>query len=163
VYSNVGAALTPVTPQPTTASSSPAPSDRITVPLGEGRALTLIAGASGTPPDLLLVLRDSTADSSVENCREVTLHATDQPESTLEVAKGMASTSIGRIPILKGKVSLDTIKVFAVAPIANSAAASDHWLSVCGERWIMSETDRANLKAFLEQQLVKAPAAAPMP
>lgn len=89
--------------------------------------------------------------------------AADQPESNLEVTKGMASLSAGRIPILKGKISLDTAKVFAVAPIANAAAASDHWLSVCGKRWLMSETDRANLKAFLEEQLVKAPTTAPAP
>lgn len=88
--------------------------------------------------------------------------AADQPESNLEVTKGMASLSAGRIPILKGKISLDAAKVFAVAPIATAAAASDHWLSVCGKRWLMSETDRANLKAFLEQQLVKAPSAAPV-
>lgn len=151
------AAVAPPAPAAPVASPTPVQSDRVTVPLGEGRALTLIAGVAGTAPDLLLVLRDSTPENSIDSCREVTLHAANQPESTLELAKGMAAISIGRIPILKGKVGLDTIKVFAVAPIANAAAASDHWLSVCGKRWLMSEADRANLKVFLEQQLVKAP------
>ncbi|HEY5959138.1 MAG TPA: hypothetical protein VIV60_21420 [Polyangiaceae bacterium] len=60
-------------------------------------------------------------------------------------------------------IALERLRLLVAAPLASSAAAPDHWIDVCSERWVLNDSERARLKRFLEALPPPAVSATPAP
>jgi hypothetical protein len=161
---NTTSSTTPSAPGATASATSDAPappterSDWITLPMGDSHAVTFMLAPAGEAPEVTVVLRDEAfTPQNTFNCQSATFHAFRQEETVVELTPGMASSNTRRFPILKGKIALDRLRLLVASPIASSAAAPDHWLDVCGTRWMLAEGERGRLKRFFDA-LPPAPA-----
>lgn len=148
------------TDPPQYATTAPAErTDRITIPLGDAGAMTLILKDEDSERSFLLVLRESQSGSSLSTCQQVTLHAGIEEEILLDVAPGMAATAGTRVPILKGFLTTEQLSTLTRAPRASATAEPDHWLGVCGRQWKLVEGERDRLKRFVGSLPAMKPAA----
>ncbi len=129
----------------------PVPADksyRITLNLDEGRKVTLVGKPKSEDPDVVIGLRDGDNDIRQRKCTQITFHAPNHEDIVIDVESAMASNATRRYPVLKGLVPIEVIRRLVVAPTASDAAAPDHWIDVCEQKWHLLESERRRLKKY---------------
>jgi len=138
-----------------------APMDRITLPLGDERAVTLLVNLKSPAQTVKLVLRESTEQSNIATCQQIALHAPNHEDVSASASLGRATISTGVVPVLKAELPLESVRVLVDAPIGEASLSPNHWIDVCGRHWYLGERSRNQLKRFVDAVPAAVPSAAP--
>jgi len=146
---SIPASTPPVAPAPAVTTETTR-STRLSLSLGETRSALLVVNKVGQTQTVSIVLRESRPDSNLSTCKHLVLNAPYQPEISLPATLARGITANGTVPVLKAEAALEQLQSLAASPATDVDGASDHWIDVCGRPWHLGETDREQLKTFLD-------------
>jgi hypothetical protein len=132
--------------------------DRITLAVGEGRAITVIVTSTQPNQPAQLIFRETNAVSGLSACGGISMHVLSAEDTAIATSPGKLSGPTGEIATIKGEVPFEKLSTLVASPLVN-AVMPDHWFDVCGSRWFIYEVERSRLLKFIKARRAVLPSA----
>jgi hypothetical protein len=133
--------------------------DRITLKVGEGRAITVIVTSTQPNQPAQLIFRETNAVSGLSTCGGISMHVLSAEDTGIPTSPGKLSGPTGEVATIKGELPFEKLVTLVASPLAN-AVMPDHWFDVCGSRWFIYEVERGKLLKFIKARRAVLPSAA---
>lgn len=90
-------------------------------------------------------------NDELSQCTKVLLHARDEQDVSVEVHHKRISAPSGNLSILSGTTDVGHLRPLTAAPVLTEIMTSpDHWIEVCGQRWVLTPVMRRQLKDYVD-------------